>query len=110
MFSRLAPVYELWAWWVERAPRRRVLELACVKDSETVLEVATGTGVQFVALGRQNRSGRTVGVDFAPGMALAEFHRVLKPGGRLVVTNMTRGVSGTTAYGTRSTHAASTSS
>jgi ubiquinone/menaquinone biosynthesis C-methylase UbiE len=143
MFSRLAPVYEVWAGWVEAAPRRRVLELAHVKDGEAILEVATGTGVQLVALGRRNPSGRTVGLDFAPGMvkrtrrrlraarldavelfqgdarelpfgdatfdlvtneymlnlmpladiprALAEIHRVLKPGGRLVVTNMTRG-------------------
>jgi len=142
-FSWLAPVYELWARWVERAPRRRVLELARVRDGETVLEVATGTGVQLVELGRRNPHGRTVGVDFAPGMvartrkrlksaglddvelsqgdarelpfddatfdvvtneymlnlmphadiarAVSELFRVLKPGGRIVVTNMTPG-------------------
>jgi ubiquinone/menaquinone biosynthesis C-methylase UbiE len=142
-FSLLAPVYELWARWAEAQPRRRVLELASVKDGETILEVATGTGVQLVALGQRNPSGRTVGAEFADGMlkrtrkrlraaqldrvelqqgdarrlpfedatfdlvtneymlnlmphadigrAVAEFHRVLKPGGRLVITNMTRG-------------------
>jgi ubiquinone/menaquinone biosynthesis C-methylase UbiE len=142
-FSLLAPVYELWAGWVERLPRRRVLELAAVRDGESVLEVATGTGVQLVALARRNPSGRTVGVEFASGMlkrtrrrlaseklvsveliqgdarrlpfddgtfdlvtneymlnlmpradipqALTEYRRVLKPGGRLVVSNMTKG-------------------
>jgi ubiquinone/menaquinone biosynthesis C-methylase UbiE len=64
-FSWLAPVYELWAHWVERAPRRRVLELADPRNGEAILEVATGTGVQLVALGKRNPAGRTVGVDFA---------------------------------------------
>ena len=68
-FSLLAPVYELWAGWVERRPRRRVLELAAVRNGEAVLEVATGTGVQLVALARRNPSGRTVGVEFAAGTA-----------------------------------------
>jgi ubiquinone/menaquinone biosynthesis C-methylase UbiE len=143
-YSRLAPVYELWARVTESRPRRRVLELAAVCDGEAVLEVATGTGVQLVALGRRNPSGRTAGVELAEGMlaqtrkrlegdgldrvelqrgdalalpfedesfdlvvnsymldllprddiprALAEFRRVLRPGGRLVLSNMTKGV------------------
>jgi demethylmenaquinone methyltransferase/2-methoxy-6-polyprenyl-1,4-benzoquinol methylase len=142
-FSWLAPFYEVWAHHVEARPRRRVLELAGVQDGESVLEVATGTGVQLVALARSNPSGRTCGVELAPGMlkrtrkrlarerlgnvelhegdarrlplgdasfdvvtneymlnlfpraeipaVLAEYKRVLRPGGRLVVSNMTKG-------------------
>jgi ubiquinone/menaquinone biosynthesis C-methylase UbiE len=142
-YSRIAPVYERWARLTESRARRRVLELAAVRDGEAVLEVATGTGVQLLALARQNPSGRTVGVELAPGMlaqtrrrlkaagldavelrqadalalpfadrsfdlltngymldllaladiptALREFHRVLRPGGRLVLSNMTIG-------------------
>jgi ubiquinone/menaquinone biosynthesis C-methylase UbiE len=142
-YSRLAPIYELWARITETRPRRRVLELASVRDGEALLEVATGTGVQLVALARRNPSGRTVGVELADGMlaqtrkrldaaglgrvelipgdardlpfesgsfdllvngymldllprddirrALAEFERVLRPGGRLVLSNMTKG-------------------
>jgi ubiquinone/menaquinone biosynthesis C-methylase UbiE len=123
--------------------RRRVLELAAVRDGEDVLEVATGTGAQLVELARRNRSGTTVGVELSDGMlartrsrlaaagldavelhrasalelpledesfdlvvngymldllprddiprALAEFRRVLRPGGRLVLSNMTKG-------------------
>jgi demethylmenaquinone methyltransferase/2-methoxy-6-polyprenyl-1,4-benzoquinol methylase len=136
-------VYELWARLAEARPRRRVLELVGVRDGEDVLEVATGTGVQLVELARRNPSGRTAGVELAPGMveatrarlrqaglegvavheadaldlplpeqsvdllvngymldlllrddiprALAEFKRVLRPGGRLVLSNMTLG-------------------
>lgn len=142
-YSRLAPVYEIWARITEVRPRRRVLELAAVRDGEAVLEVATGTGAQLIALAGRNPSGRTVGVELAEGMlaqtrerldgagltgvellrasalelpfeddgfdllvnsymldllprddiphALAEFKRVLRPGGRLVLSNMTKG-------------------
>jgi ubiquinone/menaquinone biosynthesis C-methylase UbiE len=143
-YSRLARVYEAWAKLTESRPRRRVLELVDVRDGESILEVATGTGAQLVALARRNPSGRTAGVELADGMlaktrrllgreglagrvelhqadalhlpfgdgefdlltngymldllprddiprAVTEFRRVLKPGGRLVLSNMTKG-------------------
>jgi demethylmenaquinone methyltransferase/2-methoxy-6-polyprenyl-1,4-benzoquinol methylase len=142
-YSTLAPLYELWARVTESGPRRRVLELADVRDGEDILEVASGTGVQLVALAQRNGSGRTTGVELADGMlaqtrkrlqaaeltsvelvrgdalrlpfedesfdllvnaymldllaradiarALAEFKRVMRPGGRLVLSNMTKG-------------------
>jgi ubiquinone/menaquinone biosynthesis C-methylase UbiE len=142
-YSRIAPLYELWARLTESRARTRVLELAAVRDGESVLEVATGTGAQLVSLARRNPSGRTVGVELADGMlrrtgrrlanagleaidvyradalslpfpddtfdllingymldllptgdiptALREFRRVLRPGGRLVLSNMTIG-------------------
>jgi ubiquinone/menaquinone biosynthesis C-methylase UbiE len=144
IYSRLAPVYELWAKLTESRARRRVAQLAAVRDGEAVLEVAVGTGVQLVELARRNPSGRTAGVEPAAGMlararkrlrnagvaervellegsalelpledgsfdllvngymldllprddiprALEEFGRVLRPGGRLVLSNMTKG-------------------
>ncbi len=143
-YSRLAPVYELWARLTETRPRRRVLELADLRDGESVLEVASGTGAQLVELAVRNHSGRTVGVEPSEGMldqarkhladvglegrvelvraeatelpfhdrsfdlvvnsymldllprekiplALGEFRRLLKPGGRIVLSNMTVG-------------------
>ena len=143
-YTRLAPLYEAWARLTEAGARRRVLELAAPRDGEAVLEVATGTGVQLVELGRRNPSGVTVGIEPADGMlaqarkrlaaagisqrvellrgsalglpfedqsfdlvvnsymldllprdeiprALGEFSRVLRPGGRIVLSNMTIG-------------------
>ena len=145
-YTRLAPLYELWARLTETRARRRVLELAGPRDGEQVLEVAVGTGAQMVELARRNPSGRTVGVELSEGMlgqarnrvadrgfgertelveasalsmpfedrsfdllvnaymldllprsdipvALAEFRRLLRPGGRLVLSNMTVGES-----------------
>ncbi len=37
-YSTLAPVYELWARVTESRPRRRVLELAEVRDGEAILK------------------------------------------------------------------------
>jgi ubiquinone/menaquinone biosynthesis C-methylase UbiE len=142
-YSRVGPVYEVWAALAESKARDLVLELAGVRDGEAVLEVAVGTGKQLAALAQRNPGGRTVGVDLAGGMlavarrrlaragldrvelrrgdalalpfedesfdlvvnsymldqlprdqiprALAEFRRVLRPGGRLVLSNMTKG-------------------
>ncbi|MGH2984247.1 MAG: class I SAM-dependent methyltransferase [Solirubrobacterales bacterium] len=143
-YTKLAPVYELWARLTEARPRRRVLELAAPHDREAVLEVAIGTGAQLVELARRSPSGRVVGVELADGMlaqarkrlaaagaggqvelvranalelpfgdrsfdllvnsymldllprddiprALAEFRRVMRAGGRIVLSNMTVG-------------------
>jgi ubiquinone/menaquinone biosynthesis C-methylase UbiE len=144
IYSRLAPVYEVWARMTESRARRRVIELAAIRPGEDILEVASGTGAQLVRLAGANARGRTVGVEPSEGMrhqarrriddagladraelidasaldlpfadgsfdllvngymldllprdeiprALAEFRRVLRPGGRLVLSNMTKG-------------------
>lgn len=142
VYNRLAPVYDLWAHLTEGNARRRCLELAAVRDGESVLEVAAGTGVVLAEVVRANPSGKNEGIDLTEGMLeqarrrlrkqgigawhvqvadaralpfedatfdvvlnsymfdllpeadflpiLGEMRRVLRPGGRLVVVNMTR--------------------
>jgi len=139
-YAGKAAFYDLWAALTESRARARALELARVRDGESVLEVAVGTGLAFVEILRLNPTGRNEGIDLTEAMlararekaarfparnwhlevgdayhlhfpdesfdlvlnsymfdllpeedfprALGEFHRVLKPRGRLVLVNM----------------------
>jgi ubiquinone/menaquinone biosynthesis C-methylase UbiE len=141
LYDGIAPVYDLWAHLTESRSRERCLELAAIRDGESVLEVAVGTGLTFERILLSNPTGRNEGVDLAGRMldkarrragktgcsnyrltigdafalefdnrefdilinsylfdllpeeefprVLAEFRRVLRPGGRIVVVNMT---------------------
>jgi ubiquinone/menaquinone biosynthesis C-methylase UbiE/rhodanese-related sulfurtransferase len=143
VYRAIAPVYDLWGRLTESKARRRCLELARIRDGESVLEVAVGTGLAFAEILAANPHGRSEGIDLTEEMlvrarrkaarsgvaryrlavgdahqvayadesfdllltnylfdllpepdfpaVLAEFRRVLRPGGRLVTANMTRG-------------------
>jgi ubiquinone/menaquinone biosynthesis C-methylase UbiE len=143
LYRRIAPKYDIWATLTESKARSRCLEAAAIKNGESVLEVAVGTGLAFAETLKMNPSGRNEGIDITDDMViraikraetlgvknyrlsigdaydleydddtfdvlvnnymfdllpetdfqgvLSEFKRVLRPGGRLVVVNMTKG-------------------
>lgn len=68
VYARTAPYYDLWATLTESRARRRVIDMAAVRDGEAVLEVAVGTGLLFVELLKRNMHGRTVGIDLTDAM------------------------------------------
>ena len=76
IYTRLAPLYELWARMTESRARRRVMELASVRPGEELLEVAVGTGVQLVGLARANPCGQTVGLEPSAGMLRQARRRI----------------------------------
>jgi demethylmenaquinone methyltransferase/2-methoxy-6-polyprenyl-1,4-benzoquinol methylase len=80
LYSRLSRVYELWGRLVDGRVRRRMLELAGVRDGETVLEIGCGAGTQLVELARGNPAGRTIGLELAEGMAAQARRRVRAAG------------------------------
>lgn len=143
IYRRIAPSYDLWAWLTERKARNRCLDLGAIRDGESVLEVAVGTGLAFERILSANPTGCNEGIDLTQAMlaralkkaarsgadnyrlrigdaydldfpadsfdlllnnymfdllpeedfavVLREFRRVLRPGGRLAMVNMTFG-------------------
>lgn len=143
IYDSLSRIYNVWATLTESRARTRALELAEIKDGQTILEVAVGTGLAFYQIVERNPHGRNMGIDLSPGMLskarkrlgklkggnyrlelgsafnlpfeneeidlllnnymfdliafsqmdaiLAEFRRVLKKSGKLVLVNMTKG-------------------
>jgi ubiquinone/menaquinone biosynthesis C-methylase UbiE len=69
LYDLLASVYPLSSALFHSRAHRCALEISGLQDGMLVLEVATGSGEMFQRLVRANRSGSTVGVDFAPKMA-----------------------------------------
>jgi ubiquinone/menaquinone biosynthesis C-methylase UbiE len=141
-YSKLSRYYDFWGSLTEQKATDRALDLADIKDGESILEVAVGTGRVFERIVSMNERGRNEGIDLSPEMlaraegrlkqhitsyslnvgdaysltfpdetfdlvisnylfdllpegdfsrVLGEFKRVLKPGGRVVITSMTPG-------------------
>ena len=68
VYSRLAPLYQIWQKLVQERSLRAALELAAVRNGERILEIAVGPGMVFESLAKGNPDGMTVGVDLTPGM------------------------------------------
>lgn len=143
VYTRTAPVYDIWGILTESKARKRALALARIRDGESILEVAVGTGLTFQKILKANPRGQNIGIDLTPAIlakaqrragqsgltnyslsrgdaydlqypdqqfdvlvnnylfdllpeedfvtVLTGFKRVLKPDGRLVLINMTKG-------------------
>lgn len=83
IYRRIAPTYDLWAWFTESKARDRCLELAAIRDGEDVLEVAVGTGLAFERVLQANPSGRNEGIDLTESM----LSRAEKRAARSAATN-----------------------
>jgi ubiquinone/menaquinone biosynthesis C-methylase UbiE len=142
-YNVLCHIYDVFGLLMEAKARQRAIEIADIRNGENVLEVAVGTGLNFVEILNRNPHGWNEGIDISPKMAkkarkraektgrsnynirladsrnlpyadgvfdliineymfdifplseydrvLREFKRILKPNGRLVLVNTTKG-------------------
>jgi ubiquinone/menaquinone biosynthesis C-methylase UbiE len=67
-YKKVVWFYNFWSWLTESKAAKYVIEFADIKNKETVLEIACGTGVVFEKLVKRNPEGKTVGIDLSPDM------------------------------------------
>ncbi len=68
VYDKIAPIYDIWGKLTESRARNRAIELADIKDGQTILEVAVGTGLAFFEIVKRNLNGKNIGIDLSPGM------------------------------------------
>lgn len=88
LYDRVSGIYDIWGRLTESHARRRAIDLAAIRDGETVLEVAVGTGLAFLEIVKRNPHGRNVGIDLSPGMLAIAGKRL----GKLAAANYELGI------------------
>lgn len=79
-YKKYASVYDIWSKLAESKARQRCLELANIKNGESILEVAVGTGMLFEKILQINPAGRNEGIDLTEKMLLRARKRIQKLG------------------------------
>lgn len=77
-YNRIASIYDLFGILMEWKARQRALDLASVHDGERVLEVALGTGLNFVEMLKRNSCGWVDGIDISMKMLERAKKRISK--------------------------------
>jgi ubiquinone/menaquinone biosynthesis C-methylase UbiE len=68
LYHRLAPVYDPWASLFASRVHDLARRRAALRDGESFLEVAVGTGLTFAPMAMDNPSGRNEGIDLCESM------------------------------------------
>ncbi len=79
-YNKLASIYDIFGILMESKARNRALEMADIRNGEKVLEVALGTGLNFVELLKRNPGGWVEGIDISMKMLEKTKKRLLKAG------------------------------
>jgi ubiquinone/menaquinone biosynthesis C-methylase UbiE len=79
-YNWIAPIYDLFGVLMESKARQRALNIAAIQNGEKVLEVALGTGLNFVEILRRNPNGWVDGVDASQKMVEKARRRIYKTG------------------------------
>lgn len=79
-YNRIASIYDLFGILMESKARQRALQIAAIRNGEKILEVALGTGLNFVQLLKRNPQGWVEGIDISMKMLERTRKRVSKTG------------------------------
>jgi len=79
-YNLIASVYDLFAKLMASKAQQRALEMAAIQNGERVLEVAFGTGLNFIEILKQNPEGRVAGIDVSTKMLQKTKKRIAKIG------------------------------
>jgi len=78
VYDKIAPIYDIWGKLTESDARNRAIELAEIKDGQSILEVAVGTGLAFYEIVKRNPNGTNTGIDLSEGMLTKAKKRLSK--------------------------------
>ena len=79
-YNQIAPIYDLFGILLASKARRCALQMAAIHNGERVLEVALGTGLNFIEILKKNSHGSVDGVDVSKRMLERARKRALKTG------------------------------
>ena len=79
-YNWIAPIYDLFGILMESKARQRALEMAAIQNGEKILEVALGTGLNFVEILKRNPNGWVDGIDVSMKMVEKARKRISKTG------------------------------
>ena len=79
-YDRIASIYDLFGFLMESKARQKALDVAGIKDGENILEVALGTGLNFVEILKRNPSGWVEGIDISVKMLERARKRIFRTG------------------------------
>ena len=78
LYDSKAWFYDAWAYFTESKARYRALELAEIKNNQSIIEVAVGTGLMFSDIVQRNPNGQNSGIDISEGMLSKAKRRLSK--------------------------------
>jgi ubiquinone/menaquinone biosynthesis C-methylase UbiE len=79
-YNVLCHIYDIFGILMESKARQRAIEISNIQDGERVLEVAVGTGLNFVEILKRNPNGWNEGLDISPRMVKKTRKRAEKTG------------------------------
>jgi len=79
-YNWIAPIYDLFGILMESKAHQRAIDMAAIKNGEKILEVAFGTGLNFVEILKRNLQGWVNGIDVSMKMLERARKRISKTG------------------------------